>query len=113
MNQQSSRIYMKHRTAMPPGEVLAGAKRFFADNVEIYAVFFEKEGPNHLVMRGQGGEELVVAVEAIAGGTLVSGGTYMYDAQLQRFYASLPPWIDAGQPDALPGIAGEPAEVES
>lgn len=111
MNQQSNRIYMKHRTAMPPGEVLAGAKRFFAEGMAVYAAFFEKEGPNYVVMRGQGGEELVIAVEEIAGGTLVSGGTYMFDAQVLRFYASLPPWIDPGEQEALPEATGETAEV--
>lgn len=112
MNQQSSRIYMKHRTSMPPGEVLAWAKRFFADSVSIYAVFFEKEGPNHVVLRGQGGEELIVATEAIAGGTLVSGGTYMFDAQLQRFFAALPPWVEPAEPAALPESTELPVEVE-
>ena len=52
-------------TPMPPAEVLAAAKRFFARRSPIYAAFLEKEGPTYLTFRGQGGEELVIAVSAI------------------------------------------------
>ena len=79
------------RTTLPPVEVLAAAKRFFARRNPIYAAFVEKEGPTYVTFRGQGGEELVIGVQPIEGGTAVRGSTYLFDQQIARFFATLPP----------------------
>jgi hypothetical protein len=43
-------------------------------------------------MRGQGGEELVIAATAAPGGlTMVTGSSYLFDAQISRFFSTLPP----------------------
>jgi hypothetical protein len=51
----------------------------------------EQEGPAYLTLRGQGGEEVVVAVSGSAPATLVTGSSYMFDQQVALFLASLPP----------------------
>jgi hypothetical protein len=90
-HQQSGRTLQQHRTALPAAEVLAAARDFFARRQGIYAAFLEKEGPNWLSLRGQGGEEIVVAATNEAGGTSVSASSYMFDAQVAQFLATLPP----------------------
>ena len=79
------------RTTLAPAEVLAAAKRFFTRRSPIYAAFIEKEGPTYVTFRGQGGEELVIGVRSIEGGTAVTGSTYLFDQQISRFFATLPP----------------------
>ena len=79
-------------TTLSPAEVLAAAKRFFAERAPIYAAFLEKEGPTFVTFRGQGGEELVIGVEAAGDGTAVRGSTYLFDQQVGRFFATLPPF---------------------
>lgn len=45
-----------------------------------------------MTLRGQGGEEVVIAASATPGGdTLVTGSSYLFDAQIARFFATLPP----------------------
>jgi hypothetical protein len=90
-HQQSGRTLQQHRTALPAADVLAAARDFFARRQGIYAAFLEKEGPNWLSLRGQGGEEIVVAATNEAGGTSVSASSYMFDAQIGQFLATLPP----------------------
>jgi hypothetical protein len=94
-HQQSGRTLQQHRTALPATEVLASARDFFARRSGIYAAFLEKEGPNWISLRGQGGEEIVIAATAENGGTAVSASSYMFDAQVAQFLATLPP---AAQP---------------
>jgi len=80
------------RTTLEPAAVLDAAKRFFTRRNPIYAAFLEKEGPTFATFRGQGGEELVIGVApADGGGTLVRGSTYLFDQQIGRFFATLPP----------------------
>ncbi len=71
----------------------------------MYPAFLEKEGPTFATFRGQGGEEVVIGVSAEAGGTVVTGSTYMFDQQIARFFASLPPTAANGTdaPGALRG----------
>lgn len=79
-------------TSQSPAEVLAAAKTFFTRRNPIYGAFLEQESPRHLTFRGQGIEEIVIGVEpAEAGGTLVRGSTYLYDAQVRRFFTTLTP----------------------
>jgi hypothetical protein len=82
------------RTPMPPADVLAAAKMFFARRSPIYAAFLEKEGPSYLTFRGQGGEELVIGVTPVDGGTIVRGSTYLFDQQIARFFSTLDPIPD-------------------
>lgn len=82
-------------TSLPGPEVLARAKRFFAERVPNTAAFPEKEGPAFLVLRGQGGEELTIAVVGAEGGTRVRGSTLMFDQSLGRFFSTLPPAPEA------------------
>ncbi|MBX6333087.1 MAG: hypothetical protein IRY91_14665 [Gemmatimonadaceae bacterium] len=79
------------KTTRPAAEVLAAAKTFFTRRNPIYAAFIEKEGPDYVTFRGQGGEELVIGVTPTEGGTLVRGSTYLFDAQISRFFSTLDP----------------------
>jgi hypothetical protein len=91
MNIQSNRTFQSQRTTETPAEVLRGARAFFAQTSSIYPAFVEKEGPNHLVLRGQGGEEVVIAAFADADGTVVNGSSYLFDQQVARFLTTLLP----------------------
>ncbi|MFN0097571.1 MAG: hypothetical protein ACKVS7_02775 [Gemmatimonadaceae bacterium] len=88
---QSGRTLQQHRTSLPAAAVLAGAREFFARGSGIYSAFLEKEGPNWMSLRGQGGEEIVIAATEEAGTTVVTGSSYMFDAQVAQFLSSLPP----------------------
>jgi hypothetical protein len=90
---QPSRTLLQTTTSVPPADVLERAKRFFSANNSIYAAYIEREGPQYVTLRGPGGEELVVhaAPAAAASGTAVTGSSYLFDAQIARFFATLPP----------------------
>lgn len=77
-------------TTLDGPEVLARAKRFFAERVPLAAAYPEKEGPGYLVLRGQGGEEIALAVAAAPGGTRVRGSTLFFDQGVDRFLSTLP-----------------------
>jgi len=85
------RTMQETRTTRTPAEVLTAAKEFFARRHSIYSAFPEQESAAHLTLRGQGGEEIVIGALARDGATLVTGGSYMFDAQISRFFATLPP----------------------
>src|SRR5207247_10348660 len=77
--------------ARPPQAVLEAAKRFFAERVPSAAAFVEREGPGFLVLRGQGGEEVVFSARADAGGkTQVRASTLFFDQAVDRFLSTLP-----------------------
>lgn len=78
------------RTTLTPAEVLHAAKEFFSRRVNIYAAFPEQESAAHLTLRGQGGEEIVIGAIPRDGVTLVTGASYMFDAQVSRFLSTLP-----------------------
>jgi hypothetical protein len=90
-------MILEHRTRLPPTEVLARAKTFFARRNPLYAAFLEKEGDTFATFRGQGGEELVIGVASVDGATVVRASTYLFDMQAGRFFATLPP-----PPSAVP-----------
>jgi len=92
---QSGRTLQQQRTSLPAAAVLASAREFFARQSGIYAAFLEKEGPNWMSLRGQGGEEIVIAATEEPGGTAVTGSSYMFDAQVAQFLSSLPPAASA------------------
>lgn len=84
---------MIHSTtvALPPAEVLTRAKQFFAERVPNAAAFVEREGANFVVLRGQGGEELVMRAWTDPGGpTRVRAATLFFDQALDRFFSALP-----------------------
>jgi hypothetical protein len=60
-------------TTLAPEDVLRRAKEFFATRVPATGAFVEKESERHVVLRGQGGEEVVIAVAALPSGTVVRG----------------------------------------
>ena len=78
-------------TSLAAGEVLARAKKFFASRNGIYSSFLELEGPTFVTFRGQGGEEVVIAVASAPQGTRVTGSSYLFDMQVARFLSALPP----------------------
>ena len=90
MNTQQ-RTLQEHRTSLEPASVLHAARAFFTRRNSLYAAFVEQVGPTHVTMRGQGGEELVIAATAQDGHTLVTGSSYLFDAQISRFFSTLPP----------------------
>ena len=77
--------------ALEGDEVLRRAKQFFAERIPTSAAFPDQEGPQFVTLRGQGGEEAVVAVRPIAGGTHVRASTLFYDQVIERFFSTLPP----------------------
>lgn len=83
---------MVHETLTTLGgaEIIARAKEFFADRVPAQAAFPETEGPAYLGLRGQGGEEIALAVFAGEGGTRVRASTLYFDQVVARFLSTLP-----------------------
>jgi hypothetical protein len=76
---------------LPPAEILARAKAFFAERVPNMSAFPEKEGPEFVVLRGQGGEELVINARPSGGGkSQVRASTLFFDQGLDRFFSTLP-----------------------
>jgi fructoselysine-6-P-deglycase FrlB-like protein len=85
---------MIHTTtvSLPPADVLARAQRFFAERVPNASAFLEKSGPNFVVLRGQGGEEIAISAweDTAHGVTRVRGSTLFFDQALDRFFSTLP-----------------------
>ncbi len=78
---------------LPPAEVLARAKQFFAERVPHASAFVEKEGPQFVVLRGQGGEEVVISARSLDGAlgkSQVRASTLFFDQALDRFLSTLP-----------------------
>jgi hypothetical protein len=77
-------------TSLDGADVLRRAKDFFAERVPMQAAFPEQEGPSFLTLRGQGGEEVAIAVFAAPNGTRVRASTLLFDQPLDRFLSTLP-----------------------
>jgi hypothetical protein len=77
-------------TTLSAGDVLARAKAFFAERVPHQAAYPEKEGPSFLTLRGQGGEEIAIAVIPAGPGHRVRASTLLFDQAVGRFLATLP-----------------------
>lgn len=90
MHQQSLRQLQERATALPLAQVLDEAVRFFARTGGVYSAFPETRGPTHVVLRGQGGEELVIGGRDVPGGSMVSGSSYLFDQQIAWFLDTLP-----------------------
>jgi hypothetical protein len=76
--------------ALPAPEVLARVKRYFAERVPAQAAFLEKEGPQFVVLRGQGGEEVVINAAPVNDATRVRISTLFFDQAVDRFFSTLP-----------------------
>jgi hypothetical protein len=83
---------MTHTTTvtLPPAEVLARAQGFFAERVPNAAAYVEKAGPRFLVLRGQGGEEVVFSAWEDGRVTRVRASTLFFDQAVDRFFSTLP-----------------------
>jgi hypothetical protein len=90
MHQQSRRQLQAVLTSLAPADVLDAAIRFFSRGSGVYSAFLETRGPSHVVLRGQGGEEIAIGAQAVPGGTSVSGSSYLFDQQVCSFLDSLP-----------------------
>lgn len=77
-------------TSLPGPDVLSRAKAFFTERVPHNAAFVEQEGPGFATFRGQGGEEIAVAVFPAPGGTRVRASTLLFDQAVDRFLSTLP-----------------------
>ncbi len=77
-------------TTLAPSEVLARAKAFFAERVPNQAAWVEREGPTFLTLRGQGGEEIALAVVPGEGPTRIRASTLLFDQAVERFLSTLP-----------------------
>lgn len=88
---QRDRTLQETTTSLTPAQALEAAKNFFARQNGTYAAYPEQEGPSYLTLRGQGGEEVVIAAIPGQGGTRVTGSTYLFDQQVARFFATLSP----------------------
>jgi hypothetical protein len=77
-------------TSISAAEVLERAKEFFAERDPNQAAFVEHEGESFATFRGQGGEELALAVLPSEGGTRVRASTLLFDQAIGRFFSTLP-----------------------
>jgi hypothetical protein len=87
----NTRTLQEVTTKLSGDEVLARAKRFFATRPSLYATFLDKEGPSFASFRGQGTEEIVIAVAPGEDGTRVTGSSYLFDMQVARFFTTIAP----------------------
>lgn len=78
-------------TTLSGAEVMARARRFFAERNPLAAAYPEKEGPNFLTFRGQGGEEIALSVTESPQGTRIRASTLLFDQLVDRFLSTLPP----------------------
>jgi hypothetical protein len=77
-------------TSLAPADVIARAKVFFAERIPNTAAYPEKEGPGFLTLRGQGGEEIALAVSAAGSAHRVRASTLFFDQAVARFLSTLP-----------------------
>ncbi|HEX9632022.1 MAG TPA: hypothetical protein VGA02_06115 [Gemmatimonadales bacterium] len=77
-------------TSLAGDAVLQRAKQFFSDRVPHFGAFLEKEGPTWASFRGQGGEEIAIAVFPAEGGTRVRASSLLFTQTVQRFLSTLP-----------------------
>jgi hypothetical protein len=83
-------------TTLPATEIISRAKAFFAERVPNHAAYPEREGPGFLTLRGQGGEEIALAVMAGPGGSKIRASTLFFDQAVERFLSTLPEPVEAG-----------------
>ena len=89
-------MLQQYETSLARADVLARAKSFFAERVPHYGAYLESESDTHATFRGQGGEEIAIAVMAGAAGTKVRASSPMYQQAIGRFFSTLPPVAEHG-----------------
>ena len=77
-------------TTLSGAQVLSRAQEFFAERVPHHSAFLEQEGPGFATFRGQGGEEIAVAVFSTPHGTRVRASTLLFGQVVDRFLSTLP-----------------------
>ena len=77
-------------TTLSPSDVLARAKTFFSERIPHQSAYLEQESERHATFRGQGGEELTIAVSDTDGPTVVRASTLLFDQAIGRFFSTLP-----------------------
>lgn len=77
-------------TPLPADEILARARQFFSERVPQQAAYPEKGGDTWLTLRGQGGEEIAIAVFPDGTGSRIRASTLFFDQPLHRFLSTLP-----------------------
>jgi hypothetical protein len=82
-------IYEK-TTSLAADDILERATRFFAERVPQQAAYPEKGGDTWLTLRGQGGEEIAIAVSPDSTGSRIRASTLFFDQALDRFLSTLP-----------------------
>jgi hypothetical protein len=82
-------IYEK-TTSLAAPEIFARARQFFTERVPQQAAYPEKGGDSWLVFRGQGGEELTIAVCPEGSASRIRASTLFFDQPLDRFLSTLP-----------------------
>ena len=90
MTVKSKKTLQERTTTLAADEVLSRAKSFFSRRSTLYATFLDKEGPDFVTFRSQGGEEIVIGTAPADGATRVTGSTYLFDMQVSRFLETLP-----------------------
>jgi len=78
------------QTLLSGEEVLDRAKVFFAEHVPNFGAFLEGEGTTWATFRGQGGEEIAIAVFPGHGATRVRASSLLFSQTVARFLSSLP-----------------------
>lgn len=84
----------EYTTSLRAAEVIARAKAFFAERVPLSAAYPEKEGAHYLVLRGQGGEEVVFSVASSGAATKIRASTLLFDQAVSRFLSTLAPAME-------------------
>jgi hypothetical protein len=82
-------IYEK-TTTLAAAEIFARARQFFTERVPQQAAYPEKGGDTWQVFRGQGGEELTIAVFPDGQASRIRASTLFFDQPLDRFLSTLP-----------------------
>ncbi len=77
-------------TSLPAQEILERARQFFTERVPQQAAYPEKGGADWLTLRGQGGEEIAIAVFRTDAGSRIRASTLFFDQAVSRFLSTLP-----------------------
>lgn len=77
-------------TSLTGDAVLQRAKEFFNERVPHFGAFLDKEGPSWASFRGQGGEEIAIAVFPAERGTRVRASSLLFTQTVARFLSTLP-----------------------
>ncbi len=77
-------------TSLAGDDVLRRAKDFFLERVPHFGAFLEDDGDTWATFRGQGGEEIALAVFPAERGTRVRASSLLFNQTIDRFFSTLP-----------------------